>query len=403
MDLKRKIVLLRAGDCGRAMLCISGGLASMVNRILLLTVSSSVLFVTASQAQPNKPNLKTATGGGKQVQLEWEPVPGATSYNIYWSTTASVTPANAQAHASNPGRAYTVPSLTNGTAYYFVVTAVNAAGESATSNELSATPTATAMTPATTSTAAVQPTTNVGQSTDSNIQTPTMTFAVFTPATYPVLAAVADTPNGKITYDASGVEALIQGACTPAFKSNADFAAAFNDGQTYTLINVINLKGEADAQNVASNNWYIFSKGKTFTTGFAGGWQLANFDGATRLYGAKKVLLLSILENNRTPAGKDSPSIAYTVTVTKAQPTNVANVVQLLGLVFPAKPAAAVPSTPASYWACNAVPIAYKTSKIKLDLSYTAGGGSPFTASQSFTSEASRFVSLSRRSSQQQV
>jgi len=34
------------------------------------------------------------------------------------------------------------------------------------------------------------------------------------------------------------------------------------------------------------------------------------------------------------------------------------------------------------------VPIAYKTSSIKIDLSYTAGGGSPYTASQTFTSEA---------------
>jgi hypothetical protein len=66
----------------------------------------------------------------------------------------------------------------------------------------------------------------------------------------------------------------------------------------------------------------------------------------------------------------------------------MANVMQLLGLVFPQAKAAAVAASPASYWACSAVPIAYKTSSIKIDLSYTSGGGSPYTASQGFTSES---------------
>jgi hypothetical protein len=130
-------------------------------------------------------------------------------------------------------------------------------------------------------------------------------------------------------------------------------------------------------------------------TGFAGGWQLADFDGATRLYGAKKVLLLSILENNSTPAGKDSPSIAYTLTITRQLATNVANLMQLLGVVFPQAKVPAVPAAPASYSACNAVPIVYKTSSIKIDISYTAGGGSPYTASQSFTSESMHHWDLS--------
>jgi hypothetical protein len=358
----------------------------MLNRLVLLVAIIFVFFTSGIQAQPSPPQLKPAIPANNAIQLSWSPVAGAT-YNIYWGTTAGVTKANAAGHASNPGVAFTVTPLNNDTNYFFVVTAVNAAGESAPSNEVSATPVSQPAA-ASKTTAPAQPTTNVGQSPDTNIQVPTMTYTAFAAASYPVVAAPAGTPNGKITYDSSGVENLIQNACTPAFKSPADFSAAFNDGQTYTIINVIDLKGGANAQNVASNNWYIYSKGKTFKSGFAGGWQLPDFDGATRIYGAKKVLLLSILENNLTPAGTDSPAIAYTFTVTKQQATNVANALQLLGLVFPQAAAAGLPAVPASYLACGIAPIAYKTSSIKIDLSYTAGGGSPYTASQSFTSEA---------------
>jgi hypothetical protein len=277
----------------------------MLNR-LVFSVAITFTLLTVVQAQPAAPQLKTAAAAEKAVQLSWSAVPGATQYKIYWRTAAGVTTANATGNATNAGIAFTVPSLTNGTPYYFVVTAANAAGESATSNELSATPATPP--PAPLKTTPVQPTTNVGQSPDTNVQNPTMTYAAFTPGSYPVVAAAAGTPSGNIVYNVFGVEKLINDACATAFASPADFAAAFNEGQTYTIINVINLKGEIDAQNVASNNWYLYSKGKTFASGFAGGWKLTDFDGATRLYGAKRVLLLSIIENNLAPAAKDSNS-----------------------------------------------------------------------------------------------
>ncbi len=366
----------------------------MLNRAISLVAIMFAFLTVSAQTQPSKPQLDTAAAADGAVQLKWRGVPAATSFTIYWATSAGVTAANATGQASNAGIAYTVPSLTNGTPYYFAVAAVNAAGESQLSNELSATPEPQPVAQPKTATA-IQPTTNIGQSSDTNIQAPTMTFAAFTPATYPVIAASAGHPSGNVTYDRSGVEKLIQDACTPAFKSAADFAAAFSDGLTYTIINVIDLKGDADAQNVSSNNWYVYNKNKTFVNGFAGGWKLTDFDGATRLYGAQRVLLLSILENNLAPAARDSPSIAYTLTVTKQQPTNVANVMQLLGLVFPQAKAAGLRAVPASYWACSAVPIAYRTSTIKIDLSYSAGGGSPYTASQGFTSEAKQHWDVS--------
>jgi predicted phage tail protein len=86
------------------------------------------------------PTGVTATGGDSQATIAWTAVPGATSYNIYWSTTAGVTKANGTevTGATSP---YTLTGLTNGTTYYFVVTAVSSSssgtGESAPSSQAS--------------------------------------------------------------------------------------------------------------------------------------------------------------------------------------------------------------------------------------------------------------------------
>lgn len=90
---------------------------------------------------PAAPAL-SAVGSDTQVSLGWTSVSGATSYNLYWSTTAGVTPANGTKIAGVVGTLYTQSGLANGTTYYYVVTAVNAAGESAPSTLVSATPSA---------------------------------------------------------------------------------------------------------------------------------------------------------------------------------------------------------------------------------------------------------------------
>ena len=43
---------------------------------------------------PSAPTGVQASGGSSEVTVSWSPVTGATSYNIYWSTTSGVTPAN---------------------------------------------------------------------------------------------------------------------------------------------------------------------------------------------------------------------------------------------------------------------------------------------------------------------
>ncbi len=90
-------------------------------------------------ATPSKaPTNVKATAGDSQVTLTWDPVTGATSYNLYCNTTGGVTKADTSiTGVTSP---YTRTGLTNGTTYYCIVTATNANGESAPSVEVSATP-----------------------------------------------------------------------------------------------------------------------------------------------------------------------------------------------------------------------------------------------------------------------
>lgn len=75
------------------------------------------------------------------VQLSWNAVSGADSYNLYWSTSTGVTPQTGTLIAAITSP-YAVSSLTAGTDHYFVVTAANASGEGQASAEVSATPSA---------------------------------------------------------------------------------------------------------------------------------------------------------------------------------------------------------------------------------------------------------------------
>ena len=88
---------------------------------------------------PLPPHDIAALAGHMQVILRWTGTEGATSFNLYWSTTSGVTKAtgNKIANATSP---YTHTDLANGTAYYYVVTAVNNYGESAPSEEVSTIP-----------------------------------------------------------------------------------------------------------------------------------------------------------------------------------------------------------------------------------------------------------------------
>ena len=88
---------------------------------------------------PPAPQNVLSAGGNGQVYLSWEDVSGATTYNIYWSTTAGVNKLSGTKISVNASPYYHT-GLNNDTIYYYVVTAANQYGESVESPEVSATP-----------------------------------------------------------------------------------------------------------------------------------------------------------------------------------------------------------------------------------------------------------------------
>lgn len=94
---------------------------------------------TTAPVVPATPTQLSAVAADAQVTTSWAAVPGATSYNLYWSDTSPVTT------SSNKLTGVTAPfvhtGLTNGKLYYYAVSAVNDAGESALSGEVAAMPT----------------------------------------------------------------------------------------------------------------------------------------------------------------------------------------------------------------------------------------------------------------------
>lgn len=103
----------------------------------MVTVLSARQTNTLNVTLPAAPAGVTATGSANQVSLSWNSVPLATSYNIYWSTTEPVTPANGT-RAKSTSTLVSHKQLTANTTYYYVITAVNSAGESLPSVQVSA-------------------------------------------------------------------------------------------------------------------------------------------------------------------------------------------------------------------------------------------------------------------------
>jgi fibronectin type 3 domain-containing protein len=106
------------------------------------SASATVGATPAANPAPAAPAGVTATslnfGNATQYRIQWTAVPGATSYNIYYSTFAGVSTSNTQG-ATNVATLSKLLTLPLGT-YYFVVTAVSANGESAVSNEANVQP-----------------------------------------------------------------------------------------------------------------------------------------------------------------------------------------------------------------------------------------------------------------------
>jgi len=104
----------------------------------------SAAIIEATGATPAVPTGLTAVPGGQQVNLAWDMVPGAISYNIKRSTVsggettiANVSTLNTPWPGSNQ---YYDAGLASGTTNYYKVSAVNTNGESSNSAEVSTVP-----------------------------------------------------------------------------------------------------------------------------------------------------------------------------------------------------------------------------------------------------------------------
>jgi hypothetical protein len=137
---------------------VQTGLTAGVNYIYFVTAENSAgESVPSSQVYaltnslPSAPTMVIATGGVGQETITWNPVPGATSYNLYWSNAAGILIGLGGENEDpnrieilnvtspyvwtgtgipNPFSSIIPPiTVTSNTPYYFVVTAVNSAGE----------------------------------------------------------------------------------------------------------------------------------------------------------------------------------------------------------------------------------------------------------------------------------
>ena len=131
---------------------LKGGKDIMKKRLVYYILMVFCFFILAcggggggenlpSNTPPEAPKNVVSISGNGQVGLSWENAVGATTYHLYWSTTAGV---NKQTGTKIPdvSSIYYHTGLTNGTTYYYVVTAANQYGESGESQEVSSTPSA---------------------------------------------------------------------------------------------------------------------------------------------------------------------------------------------------------------------------------------------------------------------
>lgn len=89
-------------------------------------------------AEPLRPTVIAVTPGVGEVDMSWDAAHGATSYEVYWSTSSGVTTDSTKVEVNDTSWTHT--GLSNGIRYFYAVRAKNAQGSSALSREFAAQP-----------------------------------------------------------------------------------------------------------------------------------------------------------------------------------------------------------------------------------------------------------------------
>ena len=121
---------------------MSASVSSSISSSSISSISSSSVASTGALAAPQNIAVIPANGA---VTLSWNPVAGATGYNIYFASEPNILIANIASfddgtQLQNVSSPHMINALRNDETYYFVVTAVSAGIESVASSEVSATP-----------------------------------------------------------------------------------------------------------------------------------------------------------------------------------------------------------------------------------------------------------------------
>jgi len=163
------------------------------------------LHTLSGTSVPSVPSGVTATAGNAKVTLNWNPSGGATSYNVYRSTSPGGE--GTVAYSSPTTNSYVDTGVTNGTTYYYKVSAANANGQSAQSAEVNAKPNVPPAAPSALTAAATSPTNinlawtnNATGATGNEVwrSTDNVTFTKIA-TTAPTATAYSDTTVVKLT------------------------------------------------------------------------------------------------------------------------------------------------------------------------------------------------------------
>jgi uncharacterized protein YpmB len=229
----------------------AGTLASGLQELQEEAGSATAATAAAGAAPvPSAPSGLAAAGGNAQVSLLWTAAAGATSYNLYYSTSPGVTPTNGTSISKITTTSYTHSALADGTplkngkTYYYVVTAVNASGEeSPASNQALATPAA----PGTPPTSGLPPAPVGLNAVAGNSQVSLLWTAAAGATTYNLYCSTTPgiTPSSNVTPTASGITTT-----SYTHSALADGTPLKNGTTYYYVVTAVNASGQ---QSTASN------------------------------------------------------------------------------------------------------------------------------------------------------